>query len=154
MVRYKLTMDDGVALFGKYVGNWGGEATHWRFDARTGGKTVASVTRASGATLHMDVRASKTELIETDTWDAAAVRIHILDEYGTMASYAQLPVHFSVTGAAALIGPETAVAEGGMTGTYIRTIGENGEAVLRISAGGLPEEEVRFHIKRKNVEQE
>ena len=23
MARYKLTMDDGVALFGKYVGNWG-----------------------------------------------------------------------------------------------------------------------------------
>ena len=100
MARYKLTMDDGVALFGKYVGNWGGAATRWRFDARTGGKTVASVTRASGAALHMEVRVSKTALCEGDTWDAAAVRVRILDEHGTPASYAQLPVRFSLTGAA------------------------------------------------------
>lgn len=154
MARYKLTMDDGVALFGKYVGNWGGAATRWRFDARTGGKTVASVTRASGAALHMEVRVSKTALCEGDTWDAAAVRVRILDEYGTPAPYAQLPVRFSLTGAAALIGPDTVTAEGGMTGTYVRTTGESGEAVLRISAAGLPEEEVRFSIQGQNVEQE
>ena len=154
MARYRLTMDDGVALFGKYVGNWGGAATRWRFDARTGGETVASVTRASGGTLRMEVRVSHTALREGDTWDAAAVRIRILDEYGTPAPYAQLPVRFSLTGAAALIGPDTVTAEGGMTGTYVRTVGESGEAILRISADGLPEEEVRFSIQAQNVGQE
>ena len=154
MARYRLTMDDGVALFGKYVGNWGGAATRWRFDARTGGETVASVTRASGGTLRMEVRVSHTALCEGDTWDAAAVRIRILDEYGTPAPYAQLPVRFSLTGAAALIGPDTVTAEGGMTGTYVRTVGESGEAILRISAVGLPEEEVRFSIQAQNVGQE
>ena len=154
MARYRLTMDDGVALFGKYVGNWGGAATRWRFDARTGGETVASVTRASGGTLRMEVRVSHTALFEGDTWDAAAVRIRILDEYGTPAPYAQLPVRFSLTGAAALIGPDTVTAEGGMTGTYVRTVGESGEAILRISADGLPEEEVRFSIQAQNVGQE
>ena len=154
MARYRLTMDDVVALFGKYVGNWGGAATRWRFDARTGGETVASVTRASGGTLRMEVRVSHTALCEGDTWDAAAVRVRILDEYGTLAPYAQLPVRFSLTGAAALIGPDTVTAEGGMTGTYVRTVGESGEAILRISADGLPEEEVRFSIQAQNVGQE
>ena len=154
MARYRLTMDDGVALFGKYVGNWGGAATRWRFDARTGGETVASVTRASGGTLRMEVRVSHTALCEGDTWDAAAVRVRILDEYGPPAPYAQLPVRFSLTGAAALIGPDTVTAEGGMTGTYVRTVGESGEAILRISADGVPEEEVRFSIQAQNVGQE
>ncbi len=36
MVRYKMSFADGVALYGKYVGNWGGAATRWRFDAKTG----------------------------------------------------------------------------------------------------------------------
>ena len=45
-------------------------------------------------------------------------------------------------------------AEGGMTGTYVRTVGESGEAILRISADGLPEEEVRFSIQAQNVGQE
>ena len=112
------------------------------------------MTRASGGALHMEVRVSKTALCEGDTWDAAAVRVRILDEYGTPAPYAQLPVRFSLTGAAALIGPDTVTAEGGMTGTYVRTVGESGEALLRISADGLPEEEVRFSIQAQNVGQE
>ena len=82
------------------------------------------------------------------------MRVRILDEHGTPAPYAQLPVWFSLTGAAALIGPDTVTAEGGMTGTYVRTTGKSGEAVLRISAAGLPEKEVRFSIQGQNVEQE
>ena len=31
MLRYKMAFEDGVALYGKYVGNWGGEATRSRF---------------------------------------------------------------------------------------------------------------------------
>ena len=29
MLHYKMSFEDGVALYGKYVGNWGGEATRW-----------------------------------------------------------------------------------------------------------------------------
>lgn len=44
MVRYKMSFDDGVKLYGKYVGNWGGAATRWRFDAKNGDTVVKSVT--------------------------------------------------------------------------------------------------------------
>lgn len=150
MVRYKMKFTDGMALYGKYVGNWGGEATRWRFEARTGGKTVASVTRASGSRLRMEIKVSQTALREGDTYDAAAVRVRILDEYGTPAVYAQLPIRFALAGDAAFIGPDIVTAEGGMCGTYVRTIGKDGEARLRISAHGLPDEEIRFTIRSTN----
>ena len=67
----------------------------------------------------------------------AAVRIRILDEYGNVAPYAQLPVRLTLTGDARLVGPDVVVAEGGMTGTYVRTIGRNGAATLTLSADGL-----------------
>ena len=121
-----------------------------RFEARTGGKTVASVTRASGSKLHMEVKVSQTALREGDTYDAAAVRVRILDEYGTPAVYAQLPVRFDLTGDAALIGPDIVTAEGGMCGTYVRTLGKEGEASLHISAPGLPDEEIRFTVQSTN----
>ena len=41
MLRYKMAFKDGVALYGKYVGNWGGEATRWRFDAVQDGNAVS-----------------------------------------------------------------------------------------------------------------
>ena len=63
----------------------------------------------------------------------AAIRIRILDEYGNIASYAQLPVKLTVEGAVELVGPDVVTAEGGMTGTYIRTIGQAGSAKLTVS---------------------
>ena len=56
----------------------------------------------------------------------------ILDEYGNIVTYAQLPVKLQLEGAAELVGPDVVTAEGGMTGTYIRTLGRTGEARLTI----------------------
>ena len=133
MLRYKLTLADGVALYGKYVGNWGGQATVWRFDAIKDDIVVASVTRCPSARLHLEVKVSHTELVEGDTYDAAAVRVRILDEFGNLAPYAQIPVHFTVDGDAQLIGPAAVTAEGGMCGTYLRSTGNPGAARLTVS---------------------
>jgi len=149
MLRYKMTFADGVALYGKYVGNWGGEATRWRFDAVQDGKVVRSVTLCPGTKLHLEVRTSRTTLREADTYDMAAVRVRVLDENGNPAAYAQLPVHFAVEGDAALVGPETAVAEGGMTGTYLRTAGKAGTAVLTVSAPQTEPVTVSFTLKKE-----
>ena len=151
MLRYKMTFADGVALYGKYVGNWGGEATRWRFDAVQDGNVVHSVTLCPSAKLHLEVKVSRTTLREKDTYDMAAVRVRILDENGTPAPYAQFPVQFAVEGSAALVGPQTAVAEGGMTGTYLRTVGTAGEAVLTVSAPQTQPVVLRFTIEKEDA---
>ena len=63
----------------------------------------------------------------------ASVRIRILDEHGNLAPYAQLPVQFTLEGDARLVGPAVVTAEGGMTGTYVKTTGKTGEAKLTIT---------------------
>ena len=146
MLHYHMTFDDGVALYGKYVSNWGGEATRWRFEAKRGGKTVASVTRAPGSCLHLEVRPSHTALCEGASYDMASVRIRVLDEYGNPAPYAQLPVRFTLTGAAALACPETVCAEGGMCDAYVRTTGRNGTAQLIIETDQTEPVTVAFTI--------
>ena len=133
MLRYKLSFDDGVALFGKYVGNWGGESTAWRFDAIKGNQVVASVTRCPSAKLHLEVKVSHKELVEGATYDTAALRVRIVDEFGNVVPYAQIPVHFAIEGAAELLGPAVATAEGGMCGAYVRTTGTAGTAKLTVS---------------------
>ena len=147
MVRYKLNFNNAFTLYGKYIGNWGGEATQWRFDAINDFEVVASVTCCPSAKLHLEVIPSATVLQEGDTYDMAAIRIRILDEYGNIASYAQLPVKFQLEGAAELVGPDAATAEGGMCGTYIRTIGKSGTAMLTISTCGLEDVTVEFQIE-------
>ena len=59
MLHYKMSFEDGVALYGKYVGNWGGEATRWRFDAVQDGNVVRSVTLCPSAKLHLDRKSTR-----------------------------------------------------------------------------------------------
>ena len=146
MVRYNLNYSDAFALYGKYIGNWGGEATQWRFDAIDGDQVVASVTCCPSAKLHLEVTPSATFLEEKQSYDMAAIRIRILDEYGNTASYAQLPVKLAIEGAAELVGPDVVTAEGGMCGTYIRTIGSKGDAQLTISTAQTKSIAVTFQI--------
>ena len=149
MVRYKMSFADGVALYGKYVGNWGGAATRWRFDAKNGDTVVKSVTLCPSHRLHLEVTPSATLLQEGDTYDMAGVRVRILDENGSPAVYAQLPLTFAVTGAAALVGPAAATAEGGMGGTYLRTVGQTGTAALTVSAPQCAPVTVEFTVTKK-----
>ena len=149
MVRYKMSFADGVALYGKYVGNWGGAATRWRFDAKNGDTVVKSVTLCPSHRLHLEVTPSATVLREGDTYDMAGVRVRILDENGSPAVYAQLPLTFAVTGAAVLVGPAAATAEGGMGGTYLRTVGQTGTAALTVSAPQCATVTVEFTVTKK-----
>jgi len=147
MVKYGMKYEDAVALYGKYIGNWGGEATVWRLDAEKNGDIVASCTCSPSAKLHLEVKASHTVLEEKDTYDMAAVRIRILDENGNLAPYAQLPVQFALEGPAQLVGPALVTAEGGMTGTYLKTTGESGEGKLTITTAQTEPVEVMFVVK-------
>jgi beta-galactosidase len=146
MVKYGLKYEDAVALYGKYVGNWGGESTVWRFDAQKDGVVVKSVTCGPSTRLRLEAFPSHRQLCEGDTYDMAAVRIRIVDEFGNVAPYAQLPVIFSLEGAAELVGPKAVTAEGGMCGTYIRTVGKTGTAKLTIATAQTEVVTVEFQI--------
>ena len=150
MVRYKMSFQDGYDLYGKYVGNWGGEATVWRFDAVTDGNVVASVTKCPSAKLRLEATPSHTRLIEGDVYDMAAVRVRLVDEYGNLAPYAQLPVTFNLTGEAALVGPATVTLEGGESGTYIRTTGHTGAAQLTVSTSQTEPVTLTFTIEEES----
>lgn len=147
MARYGLKFQDGVDLYGKYVANWGGEATVWRFDAIRDGETLASVTCCPSARLHLEATVSHTALTEGNSYDMAAVRVRILDENGNLAPYAQLPVTFCLTGDAELAGSGLVTAEGGMCGAYVRTVGKTGNAALTVHTEQTEDVRIDFTIE-------
>ncbi len=146
MVRYGMKYEDALALYGKYVGNWGGDATLWRLDAEKDGEVVASCTLGPSAKLHLEAIPSHTALKEGDTYDMAAVRIRVLDEFNNPAPYAQLPVQLTLEGNAQLVGPDIVTAQGGMTGTYVKSTGTPGTARLTISTPQTQSVTITFDI--------
>ncbi len=73
--------------------------------------------------------------------------MRLLDGNGNPAPYAQIPVRFTVSDGLALIGPDVATAEGGMTGTYVKTVGHGGEGVLTVSTEQTAPVTVHFTIQ-------
>lgn len=133
MLLKGLKFTDGVELYGKYVSNWGGEATEWRFDAVKNGEVVKSVIKKPGQKAHIEVEVSSTELYEGDTYDVAAVRIYARDELGNSAVYYQEPVILSCSDGLEIIGPHVISLKGGCGGTYVKTTGTAGNAELMIN---------------------
>ena len=148
MMHYHLTYDEGVELYGKYVGSWGGDSTEWKFEAVKDGKATVSVVKSPRTSLHTEVKVSDRELYDSDTYDMAALRIRILDDLNNIASYAQLPVKIEAEGPIEIVGPDTVTAEGGMCGTYVRTTGEAGNAKVTISVDGLEDTVIDLVIRK------
>ena len=148
MAQYGLKYADGMELYGKYVGNWGGASTVWRFEGKIGGKTVITRSCCPGVSLHLEALPSQTELHEGDCYDMAAVRIRVADEFGHTAPYAQLPIQLKTRGPVAVAGPQLVTAEGGLCGTYLRTTGRAGKASLTLSADGLEPLTLEFSVKK------
>ncbi len=147
----RIDYDAFLALYNKYVASWGGDSAVWRFDALRGGKVAVSLTRGPSSRLHLQVKTSHTALTEGDCYDMAAVRIRVLDEYGNLAPYAQLPIQLTLSGEAELAGPSLLTLEGGSGGTYVRTTGKSGEALLTIAAPQTEPVSVSFTIEAKTA---
>ena len=137
MKKYHMNYDDLKDLYNRYIGNWGGDATVWRFDAVKDGQVVASRTLSPNCDLHLEVKLSSCELEEKETYDMATVRVRILDGNDTIAPYAQYPCFFEVEGPIELKGPSVSCLEGGMTGAYIATTGGSGTAKLKVTVEGI-----------------
>ena len=146
MKKYNISEKTLTDLYGKYVGNWGGESTVWRLDAIKDGKVVKTKNKSPNHDLHLEVKSSSCVLKEGDTYDMAAIRIRVLDGNGNITPYAQLPISYRVEGDIEIVGPSVSVAEGGMTGTYVRTVGRKGKGKLSIHTDGLEDVVIDFVI--------
>lgn len=147
MLRYHMQYSEGVDLYGKYVGGWGGGSTAWRFEAVKDGKVIKTVIRTPDTRRHLEVKASHTELKEGDTWDMASFRIRELDSYDNLVSYAQDPVQITTSGPIELIGPDIVTLEGGMSGTYVRTTGQVGKASVTFHTSVTEDVEIPLIIR-------
>ena len=134
MLRYRMTFGDAYALYGKYIGNWGGEATVYRFEAIKDGKVVRTVYKSPFTAMRLHATVSHTELVEGDTYDAAAVRLRMTDQNGNLLPFFFGAVSASVEGEAEIIGPSTVLLRGGCGGIYIKTKGRSGKVTLTLRA--------------------
>ncbi|MCR5214306.1 MAG: glycoside hydrolase family 2 protein [Eubacterium sp.] len=147
-VKYRMSMTDAVAMYNKYVGDWGGESTTYRFEAIKDDQIVKELVLAPMTSRYLDLKASHTLLHEGDTYDVAAIRILNKDNYGNILHFSNDPVTFSTIGPIEVIGPQIISLQGGMGGTYIKTTGKAGEARLIVTDGAGVTSSIEFRITK------
>lgn len=147
LVRYRMSMDEIVALYTKYIGDWGGTATEYKLEAIKNGKVVKTVFKTTMDKPSLKAEVSSNVLEEKNSYDVAAVRIRAVDENGNTLAFCGEALELSVEGPIELIGPKIVPLRGGMTGTYVKTIGETGNAMLNISNPQLGSIKIAFEVK-------
>ena len=147
IVQYHMSMEDAVELYNKYIGDWGGASTSYRFEAIRDGKIVKTITKTPMTKRTLSVDVSSNELFEGRTYAVAAIRIKAVDENGNILPFANDPVIFETSGNIELIGPKVVSLQGGMFGTYIRTTGKAGRGSLKITDVNGEITEIGFEIR-------
>ena len=149
ILRYKMSFSSVAPLYTKYVGDWGGEATTYRFEAvDTNGSTIhKTVCKKPMTKVIIHAEADHTDLVEKNSYDVALIRITARDEMGNVLSVYNDPITLSVSGQLELIGPSVISLNGGMGGTYVKTTGKAGEGNLHIRSIEGKEIEIEFDIE-------
>ena len=133
MTRYGMRFEDAYRLYSTYIGDWGGTATSYRFEAIRDGQVVKTVVREPVKEICPEVIVDHDVLCEKETYDVAAVRISMCDQNGNVLPFYQGAVLAEVTGPVSLIGSSCVILRGGCGGTYVKTKGVSGNATLRLT---------------------
>nr|WP_321298525.1 glycoside hydrolase family 2 TIM barrel-domain containing protein [uncultured Sphaerochaeta sp.] len=147
LLRHRLSYQDAVNLFNTYIGNWGGEAGTWVLEGLIGGKVVVSKAYRVGGQPTVVLKAVRTELsLLGPTYDMASIQVRVEREGDDrLLPYASIAYRVEVEGALRLASPGLDCTKGGCLVIYVRTIGQAGDAVVRVYTP-LGDKEVHFTV--------
>ena len=138
-----------VELYNRYVGDWGGASTVYRFEAVKNGNVVKTLVKEPVKSIRLEAEADHTLLQEETTYDVAAVRIRAVDQNGNLLNFYNEPLKLEVEGELEVIGDSVIGLQGGMGGTYVKTTGKPGMGTLNISSVQMGSIAINFQIHSK-----
>ena len=145
--RYRMSLSDAVSLYNKYIGNWGGKVSSYKFEAVKGEDVVREIVIQPFSRVHLEADPNTTVLYEGRTYDVALVRLRAVDENMRLLNFCNDPVSFAVQGPIEIIGPATVSLSGGMGGVYVKSTGI-GHATLTVTDFTGESQNVEFDIER------
>ena len=150
---YHMKPQEAVDLYTKYVGDWGGTSTIYRFEAIREGKVVKKTVKEPAREVRLLCSADHIELVEENSYDVALVRIKAVDQNDNILSFFHEPIQLETEGDIELIGPACISLKGGMGGTYVKTKGKSGKGSLIIKSSRTKTYRIEFMVSIRNKEE-
>ena len=147
MYSLRLSWNELVRLYYKYIGVLGSPAAVYRFEAVWHGRAVRTVVKEPVQSVRLECTVHNPILTDGPTWDCAAVSLRAIDQNGNLLPYCGEAVQLSAEGPLRILGPSVVPLRGGMAGTYLATTGEAGPAKLHCRMEGALDTEVSLTIR-------
>ena len=147
MYSLRLSWNELVQLYYKYIGVLGSPAAVYRFEAVWHGRAVRTVVKEPVQSVRLECTVHNPILTDGPTWDCAAVSLRAIDQNGNLLPYCGEAIQLSVEGPLRILGPSVVPLRGGMAGTYLATTGEAGPAKLHCRMEGALDTEVSLTIR-------
>ncbi len=119
--KYKMTYDQGVMMFYRYIGGWGSQKMSYRFEGYQNQQLMKTKYKENNEMFEYVLDIKKRELKIEDTYDVARCTISKVNQAEELVHYSFDPVEISVTGALELIGPNLISLQGGVVGFWVKT---------------------------------
>ncbi len=146
MLKHRLSYQDAVDLFTRYIQGWGSESTEYRFDGYVGDKLAVSHTKGPAVSGGLRVRPDCETLTEDETYDVCRVVIEHVDSFGGVLRYSNEAVRLGIEGAGEIIGPETIALTGGSAAFWVKSKGP-GEIRLTVSSPRFGAQTLRLNVQ-------
>lgn len=130
---YKLSDEKLDGIYSRYFDDGGTKS--FRFEAKREGRTVATVIREPSVIMKLEAELSSSSLIEEHTYDVIAIRVRVTDQNDNVLEDFDGALQVKVRGPVELTG-EAFVIRGGMCGLYVRSLGEEADAMISLFAEG------------------
>lgn len=140
MKKYKISFDELVDLWNKYIGSWGGEAKFFTFKGYKNGQVVKEVTYGPCTKFDLEVKCYKDHLKNEETYDTALISLNYVDDGGVTCPYANKVVHIETSGPIKLIGDANQALLGGQLSIMVRSLNEVGEGKVKITLEDIVKE--------------
>ncbi len=150
LLGLRMSWNDGLRLYHKYIGVLGSEAAHYRFDAIWRGRVVRSIVREPVQRIRLECIVRNPILTDGPTWDCAAVILRAIDQNGNLLPYCGEAVQLTAEGPVQILGPTVVPLRGGMAGTYLATTGEPGRAVLHCRMEGALDTSAAITVRKRD----
>ena len=146
MLKLKLSYDDAVKLYMRYVAGWGSESTEFAFEGCNAYEdAVARVTRGAAASAGLKITPDTLALVEGDTYDVCRIVMEHVDSFGMVLPYSAETVQVSVSGAGERIGPACIPLVGGSSAVWVKTTGV-GEIAVAVESERFGRQEIKLTV--------
>lgn len=145
-ISHGKNIQDFNRWYSKYVTCWGSKSSIIEIRGIRNGKEIKSKVIGPSTKFHYQIKASKTELVNQDTYDVSRVSVFLLDEYENQCHYSFRAIHLETKGPIEVLGKKDLVLQGGDISFYVRSLSQAGTATLEIHTD-LGKKTIEFHIE-------